>query len=62
MNDERKKKLKAAILGAIYYMMEAEEEQKPKVNRWSRFSRLQIMHNHMQVQMRSNRNFSIKRF
>lgn len=61
MNDDRKKKLKAAILSAIYYMME-EEEQKPKVNRWSRFSRLQIMHNRMQVQMRSNRNFSIKRF
>ena len=61
MNEERKKKLKAAILGAIYYMME-EQEKKPKVNRWSRFSRLQIMHNRMQVQMRSNRNFSIKRF
>ncbi len=67
------KKLKAAIMGVIYFLQEEENRKASKVeNKWSRFGRETTMRNGIQVQTRSARtglvstglagSFTIKRF
>ena len=53
-NNDKAKKLKAAITGVMYYLQE-EENKKVKTSRntWSRSGREIIMQNRMAVQSRS---------
>ncbi len=48
---ERSKKIKAAIMGVLYYLQENEKENK-KQNRWVQTGRTMIMQNRMMVQRR----------
>ena len=57
------KKLRAAIMGVVYYLQEEEKERaKKKINRWSRFGRETIMKNRMQVQSHASVSFDLKRY
>jgi len=48
---ERSKKIKAAIIGVLYYLVENEKDNK-KQNRWVQSGRAMIMQNRMLVQRR----------
>ena len=53
---DKSKKLKAAIMGVLYYLQQQEKENNSKPeNDWARSGREAIMHNRMMVQLRGLR-------
>ena len=51
---DKTKKIKAAIMGVLYYLQQEEQEKvKVSTSKWSRSSRESIMKNRMAVQSRS---------
>ncbi|MCF7910909.1 MAG: hypothetical protein K9M99_00145 [Candidatus Cloacimonetes bacterium] len=55
MNDNRKKKIKAAIAAVTYYLQEEEARQTKKTSFWLRSGREMTMNNRYLVQMRNFR-------
>jgi len=49
---DKQKKLKAAIMGALYYLQQQEEENSEPKNNWAQSGREIIMQNRMMVQRR----------
>ena len=52
---DKHKKLKAAIVGVLYYLQQLEEENSKPENDWARSGRKAIMQNRMMVQRRGLR-------
>ena len=52
---DKSKKLKAAIVGVLYYLQQQEEENFKPENDWARSGREAIMHNRVVVQLRGLR-------
>ncbi|MDP8268036.1 MAG: hypothetical protein P9L97_04845 [Candidatus Tenebribacter davisii] len=52
---DKQKKLKAAIMGVLYYLKQQEEESAKPVNGWARAGREEIMRNSLIVQFRGLR-------